>query len=216
MYNVDRSFPEPQSLKIEKLKISGKYNSEDVLERLVEDFFNKCYLCEEKEISGINVEHLKPHKGDIDKKFQWENLFLVCPHCNNTKLGNEDEILDCTNPSHKIYDWIEYNFISFPKTKVELKIINNIDIVNNTVTLLDKIYNGSTVNKKFEADNIKKKIMREIQSFENLIFEYVYNSKKELVEEIKEKLSRKSAFSAFKRWIIKNNTRYKELEKYFD
>lgn len=216
MYNVDRSFPEPQSLKIEKLKISGKYNSEDVLERLVEDFFNKCYLCEEKEISGINVEHLKPHKGDIDKKFQWENLFLVCPHCNNTKLGNEDEILDCTNPSHKIYDWIEYKFTSFPKTKVELKIINNIDIVNNTVTLLDKIYNGSTVNKKFEADNIKKKIMREIQSFENLIFEYVYNSKKELVEEIKEKLSRKSAFSAFKRWIIKNNTRYKELEKYFD
>lgn len=216
MYNVDRSFPEPQSLKTEKLKVSGKYNSEDVLERLVEDFFNKCYLCEEKEISGINVEHLKPHKGDIDKKFQWENLFLVCPHCNNTKLGNEDEILDCTNPSHKIYDWIEYNFISFPKTKVELKIINNIDIVNNTVTLLDKIYNGSTVNKKFEADNIKKKIMREIQSFENLIFEYVYNSKKELVEEIKEKLSRKSAFSAFKRWIIKNNTRYKELEKYFD
>lgn len=216
MYNVDRSFPEPQSLKIEKLKISGKYNSEDVLERLVEDFFNKCYLCEEKEISGINVEHLKPHKGDIDKKFQWENLFLVCPHCNNTKLGNEDEILDCTNPSHKVNDWIEYNFISFPKTKVELKIINNIDIVNNTVTLLDKIYNGSTVNKKFEADNIKKKIMREIQSFENLIFEYVYNSKKELVEEIKEKLSRKSAFSAFKRWIIKNNTRYKELEKYFD
>lgn len=216
MYNVDRSFPEPQSLKIEKLKISGKYNSEDVLERLVEDFFNKCYLCEEKEISGINVEHLKPHKGDIDKKFQWENLFLVCPHCNNTKLGNEDEILDCTNPSHKIYDWIEYNFISFPKTKVELKVINNIDIVNNTVTLLNKIYNGSTVNKKFEADNIKKKIMREIQSFENLIFEYVYNSKKELVEEIKEKLSRKSAFSAFKRWIIKNNARYKELEKYFD
>lgn len=216
MYNVDRSFPEPQSLKIEKLKISGKYNSEDVLERLVEDFFNKCYLCEEKEISGINVEHLKPHKGDIDKKFQWENLFLVCPHCNNTKLGNEDEILDCTNPSHKVYEWIEYNFTSFPKTKVELKIINNIDIVNNTVTLLDKIYNGSTVNKKFEADNIKKKIMREIQSFENLIFEYVYNSKKELVEEIKEKLSRKSAFSAFKRWIIKNNARYKELEKYFD
>lgn len=216
MYNVDRSFPEPQSLKIEKLKISGKYNSEDVLERLVEDFFNKCYLCEEKEISGINVEHLKPHKGDIDKKFQWENLFLVCPHCNNTKLGNEDEIIDCTNPSHKVNDWIEYNFISFPKTKVELKIINNIDIVNNTVTLLDKIYNGSTVNKKFEADNIKKKIMREIQSFENIIFEYVYNSKKELVEEIKEKLSRKSAFSAFKRWIIKNNTRYKELEKYFD
>ncbi len=216
MYNVDRSFPEPQSLKTEKIKVSGKYNSEDVLERLVEDFFNKCYLCEEKEISGINVEHLKPHKGDIDKKFQWENLFLVCPHCNNTKLGNEDEILDCTNPSHKIYDWIEYKFTSFPKTKVELKIINNIDIVNNTVTLLDKIYNGSTVNKKFEADNIKKKIMREIQSFENLIFEYVYNSKKELVEEIKEKLSRKSAFSAFKRWIIKNNARYKELEKYFD
>lgn len=216
MYNVDRSFPEPQSLKTEKIKVSGKYNSEDVLERLVEDFFNKCYLCEEKEISGINVEHLKPHKGDIDKKFQWENLFLVCPHCNNTKLGNEDEILDCTNPSHKVNDWIEYNFISFPKTKVELKIINNIDIVNNTVTLLDKIYNGSTVNKKFEADNIKKKIMREIQSFENLIFEYIYNSKKELVEEIKEKLSRKSAFSAFKRWIIKNNARYKELEKYFD
>lgn len=51
MYNVDRSFPEPQSLKTEKLEVSGKYNSEDVLERLVEDFFNKCYLCEEKKLA---------------------------------------------------------------------------------------------------------------------------------------------------------------------
>lgn len=216
MYNVDRSFPQPESLRIEKSKASGKYNSEDVLERLVEDFFNKCYLCEEKEISGINVEHLKPHKGNFDKKFQWENLFLVCPHCNNTKLGNEDDILDCANPSHKVYDWIEYNFISFPKTKVELKSLNNIDIVDKTVTLLNKIYNGSTITKKLEAENIRKKIMREIQSFENLIFEYISNPKDDLIEEIKEMLSRKSVFSAFKRWIIKNNLKYNELEKYFD
>lgn len=216
MYNVNRSFPEPQSLKTEKLKVSGKYNSEDVLERLVEDFFNKCYLCEEKEISGINVEHLKPHKGDIDKKFQWENLFLVCPHCNNTKLGNDDEILDCTNQNHKVYDWIEYNFTSFPKTKVELKVINNIDIVNNTVNLLDKIFNGSTVNKKLEAENIKKKIMREIQIFQEAIIKYNSNPSTENIEIIKEMLSKKSAFSAFKRWIIKNNLKYQELEKYFD
>ncbi len=216
MYNVDRSFPAPKSLEKEKSKKSGKYNCEDVQNKLVEDFFNKCYLCEEKEISGINVEHLKPHKGNIDKKFQWENLFLSCYHCNNTKIGNDDEILDCANPSHKVYDWIEYNFTSFPKTKVELKSLNNIDIVNNTVALLDKIYNGLTVNKKLSSENIRKKIMREILSFEKLIFEYISNPKDDLLEEIKEMLSRKSAFSAFKRWIIKNNTRYKELEKYFD
>lgn len=216
MYNVNRSFPAPESLEKEKSKASGKYNCEDVLERLVEDFFNKCYICEEKEISSINVEHLKPHKGDKEKKFQWENLFLACSHCNNTKLDDENEILDCTNPNHKIYDWIEYNFTSFPKAKVELKALNNIEMVNNTIKLLDKVYNGSTINKKLEAKNIKKKIMREIQNFEEVIIKYNSNPSTENIEIIKEMLSKKSAFSSFKRWIIKNNLKYQELEKYFD
>lgn len=203
MFNVNKSYPEPESLKIEKSKANGKYNLSDVMERLVEDFFNKCYLCEEKEISGINVEHFKPHKGDIDKKYDWSNLFLVCPHCNNIKLGDEKELLDCTNSNHKVYEWMEYNFINFPKTKVEIKKLYDNDAVDNTVNLLNSIYNGTTITKKLEAENIKKKIMREIQSFENLLIKHYTKSEPNYIEEIKEKLSRKSSFSAFKRWIIK-------------
>jgi HNH endonuclease len=40
-----------------------------------------------------NVEHLIPHKGDIDLKFDWGNLCLVCYHCNNLKSSIYNDIL---------------------------------------------------------------------------------------------------------------------------
>jgi hypothetical protein len=71
MFSVVRSQPAPASLATEKLKTSGEYNKPDVLVRLKEDFYNKCYLCEEKAISKIEVDHFLPHLNGtyLDRKF---------------------------------------------------------------------------------------------------------------------------------------------------
>lgn len=38
---------------------------------------------------------MKSHKGNLDLKFDWDNLFLSCKHCNNTKGDRFDNILNC-------------------------------------------------------------------------------------------------------------------------
>jgi len=218
MFNVERSYPAPESLAIEKQKKSGNYGLQDVRLQLQKDFYNKCYLCEEKEISNIQIDHLKPHFNgkDKDRQFDWNNLFFCCPHCNNTKGDSENEILDCTQKEHKVYEWIEYSFTCFPKTKIEIKAKRETEIVKNTVSLLNQIYNGKTQNQKIESENMRKKVLKEMKEFEKLLLKYNQNLNAEILEKIKEQLSKQSAFSAFKRWIVKKSKDFTEMEKFFD
>ena len=97
MIKVDRTPTPPASLAIEKRKASGSYQTEDVVDLLRSDFQEKCYLCERKPVSDINIEHLIPHKGNVDLKFDWNNLFYSCAHCNSVKNKDkyDNKILDC-------------------------------------------------------------------------------------------------------------------------
>lgn len=82
---------------LEKAKQSNaSYNTSEVNAALQEMFHKKCYICENNNITSYQIEHLIPHKGDMTLKYDWNNLFLSCAHCNNTKLGKYDPILDCT------------------------------------------------------------------------------------------------------------------------
>jgi len=74
-------------LAIEAEKTSGSYEKEDVVAQLKKDFHNKCYICEIDKLQDPQVEHLRPHKNGKykDKKFDWNNLFWSCGHCNNVK-----------------------------------------------------------------------------------------------------------------------------------
>lgn len=74
-----------ESLKREKRKGSGKYNTNEVNKALGLMFAHKCYLCEKKDLDNLQIEHLVPHRGNRDLMFDWENLFLSCNHCNNIK-----------------------------------------------------------------------------------------------------------------------------------
>ncbi len=64
MVKVKRTFPAPASLEIE-------------IRQLRDDFHNKCYICEMKNLQDPEVEHLLPHKNGKywDRKFDWNNLF---------------------------------------------------------------------------------------------------------------------------------------------
>ncbi|MDE7326889.1 MAG: hypothetical protein K2N63_11535 [Lachnospiraceae bacterium] len=45
MIKVERSFPAPVSLAQEAKKKTGSYLEPDVVDRLKQDFQNKCYIC---------------------------------------------------------------------------------------------------------------------------------------------------------------------------
>ena len=91
MVKIERRDTDKTKQAIESLKAAkatGKsYNTPEVNHALYEIFHGKCYLCENKESSSYQIEHLKAHKGNIDLKYSWNNLFWVCAHCNNIKLG---------------------------------------------------------------------------------------------------------------------------------
>ena len=99
MVKVERTAEAPVSLAIEKAKKNGSYRCQDVVDQLYADFHGKCYLCEMADLQSIQVEHLLPHHNgkDIDRKFDWHNLFLSCSHCNSVKNRKKYEcnVIDC-------------------------------------------------------------------------------------------------------------------------
>ena len=84
-----------ESLKREKVR-NGSYNTPEVNVALKEMFHGKCYICENRQITSYQIEHLNPHRGNQELKYDWNNLFLACAHCNNTKSDKYDPIIDCT------------------------------------------------------------------------------------------------------------------------
>lgn len=219
MVFFEKTFPAPNSLDIEYNKTDGKYNQEDVLEQLYIDFKNKCYLCESKGIESINIEHFAPHKK-INKirKFNWSNLFWACSHCNKIKSDKED-FLNCIVKDENIDIKIKYLLNDdLIENKVVIEAIDTDVKTQNTTKLLREIYNGSTTQNKFQAREKRNKLYDELSDFTSLLLKYIRTEdtlkKEDLLVNIKRELSNESQFTAFKRWIIRTNSKYTELEQY--
>lgn len=212
MINFTKSQPAPTCLALEKAKAKGDYKCGDVQTRLNNDFHKKCYICEDKDISNINVEHLIPHKGDIDLKFDWGNLCLACYHCNNLKSSIYNDILNCVSDNIIITDAIKFQIDGFPKAepKFEALLKNNVQ-VGNTINLLEAVYNGTTSQKQLESSNLRDKLGKEMKEFNDLLHQYFFTNgledseKRNLKIDIKRKLSAQSPFTAFKIGVIKSN-----------
>ena len=219
MIYSEKSQPAPASLAIEKAKANGKYNGKDVWDRLVADFRHKCYICEYQQPS-MQVEHFMPHQGNINLKFDWNNLFLACGHCNNTKLDKYDNILNCTDKTHDVENRLKYTIKPFPKEKVQIEALENSQKTTRTKDLLLAIYNGTTYLKQKEAEILINKLIDEVFDFQKYLLDYFKTDSEEdknyFLIKIKNHISPSSNFTAFKRWIIKDNPELKkEFEQYF-
>ena len=196
-------------LKDEKQKASGDYNRPEVIDALKIVFNSKCYICENKIISSYNIEHLRPHRNtDLNLKFSWDNLFLSCAHCNNIKSDRYDSILDCTKVD--VDEVIAFRKIGYFQWEEEIQIepLSHDESIDETVHLLDKVYNGTTEMKKLESINIRKALRKEITKFIDAINEYEEaegEDKNDAKQLVKQHLKSNSPFAAFKRWIIRDN-----------
>ncbi len=222
MVHLIKSQPAPACLETEKLKANGDCKCGNVLERIKTDFKNKCYICEYKEPESINVEHFIPHEGDKDLKFDWNNLFLSCSHCNNTKLNKYKNILNCTVEADNVDTDLKYIIKPFPFERVEIETVVDDARTKTTKNLLLVVYNGKTKLKKIEAANLRNKLLYEIRQFQQALVDYFEDTNNEedrehYLRKIRGHLNRGSNFTAFKRCIVRENARLRdEFEQYFE
>lgn len=222
MINLIKSFPSPEILETEKLKASGSYRHEEVLKLLIKDFYNKCYICEYKKPTTLNIEHFIPHRNNIDLKFNWENLFLSCSHCNNIKSDKYDRILNPIKEGEDVENFIKYEMPTFPKSKVKLTALNKGEKTLQTVDLLNDVYNGTTPLKAIESEYIREALLNELLDLQEALLIYYDDENDDEVKDIarkrvKKHLDKKSAFTAFKRWIVKDNDIfYEDFKEFID
>ncbi len=217
MVKVERSFPAPESLAEEAGKASGKYDKPDVIERLREDFHNKCYICEMKGLQDPNVEHLLPHKNGKypERKFDWENLFWSCGHCNGIKKNSkyDEGILDCCK-----YDPEKYLRFRLKDGDVVIDVVNSGDNVQKRTALLVKevFSKKNTGMRTYTSDERLRLLQREMNVLYKQLEKIHKNpDSKMTARTIRSLLRRESAFAAFKRCYVREHVNeYPKLQEY--
>lgn len=222
MIHVERKSTNKAQKAIESLKKAksknSTYNTVEVNVALRDMFHGKCYICENKQITSYQIEHLSPHRGNADLKYDWNNLYLACAHCNNTKLGKYDPIIDCTKENVE-------NMIAFRKKgyfgieeELEFEMFDSREETINTQKLLREVYYGSTPQKKMEAKILRRTLRKELSTFKEYVREYQdaeEEEKEDLKYLLKQELGDSSPFAAFKRWLIRDHKdAYPDLLKY--
>lgn len=176
------------------------------IEQVQNEFFHKCYICENKDLVSVQTEHFNP---DPTLRLDWKNLFYSCGHCNGIKSNNYIGMLNCTDFSVIITDVIQFELKPIPKEKPIFTSLNDHASVSITVELLNKVHNPNTITRKLEANNLNDSICGELIKFTNKISKfYKANSperKAKIKSDIKDMLHISSKFVAFKIWLIKSN-----------
>jgi hypothetical protein len=207
---VTRSQPAPASLAEQKLLKAGRYNSEDVVERLQADFRNKCYLCEESKISVIQIDHLQPPGENRDLRFDWNNLFYSCGHCNGTKSDTFWPMLDCTDPAVPVLSLLRYAFEVEDKelrARVDVTATGNNDAAGRTAALLQQIHGGQSSTRGLEAANIVDKIQRQCRSFFRVVRDLAATKgsaedRTRWRKRIARELAPETSFTAIRAWYV--------------
>lgn len=224
MIKVERKMTDKAQKAIKSLQKAKKeksaYNTPEVNAALQEMFHGKCYICENKQITSYQIEHLYPHRQNIDLKYDWNNLFLACAHCNNTKLAKYEPIIDCTKEN--IESLIAFRKKGYFGTEEELmfEILDFREETINTQKLLYEVYYGSTPQKKMESKILRRTLRKELAAFKEYVREYQEaedEEKEDLKYLLKQQLGDGSPFAAFKRWLIRDNKEaYPELLVYIN
>lgn len=217
MVKIERSFPAPESLEIESKKVSGSYSEPDVIERLQQDFHDKCYICELDKLQDPQVEHLLPHLNGKypERKFNWNNLFWACGHCNgikNQKIYDEG-IIDCCEDDPEIYICFRLNN---EEIQVYAKEESNRKAVL-TAKLVSEVFNKKNTGMRTYTSEMR---LQELNREMNKLYDSLEEIKKHpdskvTLRILKSLLRRESRFAAFKRnYIRENEKQYPELLVY--
>lgn len=215
MIKVNRSPTAPLSLAIEKKKANGSYKCEDVVKALRSDFKDKCYLCELKNLTDPEVEHLLPHGNgkDKDRKFDWNNLFWACRHCNSVKNQTRysQDVIDCckVDPKYKISHY-------FNDGKVHIVAIDNGKDSENTAHLIEECFEFRNTGIRIAACDARVKQLQKVldQLFDNLI-EYKKSNNEYVKNKIISLIKNDAPFASFTQQYIRDHIEsYEDFKQY--
>lgn len=207
MVKIERSFPAPASLAEEAQKATGSYREPDVIERLYQDFHNKCYICEIGALQDPQVEHLLPHCNgkNPERKFDWNNLFLSCGHCNSVKNQRKYDvgIIDCCKDDPEEQIWFRFRG---KETQVSAKDRGNVQAVL-TAQLVTEVFNQKNTGLRTYASSQRlHKLTLEMDKLYAALEEVTASPESAFaLRKAKALLRRESAFAAFKRGYIREN-----------
>jgi uncharacterized protein (TIGR02646 family) len=202
MIRVYKSPHLPTSLE----KQTGKqYNNEDVKAQLVKDQHCKCYLCEQDTGKDFEIEHLTPQKSGINQTKEWNNLLLSCPYCNKKKSDK----FNILNPLlNNIEDIIEQRIV---ENHIYISSSTKVQETEQTVILLNNIFNGLNNIRDTRANRLFKDVQRELNFFMRCLLNFKQNPSPENKGILTDSLKVDKEFLGFKYWIIKDSG----LEPYF-
>lgn len=218
MVKIERSFPAPASLEIEARKKSGgSYSEPDVVRQLKEDFHNKCYICEIKDLQDPEIEHLLPHKNGkyAERMFDWNNLFWACGHCNKVKnqAKYDEGIIDCCRQDPE-------ELISFrlqgANVLVEAKNQDDARAVLTAALVQEVFHLRNTAMRDYKRTMRFQKLNREMNILYDNLEEIKKNPESKIVmRKLKALLRKESGFAAFKRNYVRENAgRFPQLLQY--
>ena len=188
------------------IQSENDYRKGIVLQMLAEDCHNKCYICENKPLD-INIEHIVSHRGDISKKYDWDNLFIACSYCNGIKGQRFNNILNpvTCDPEKHITLSLKMSDGLIESVQIEISQGSEIDeSVLETAELLEYVYNGNfTEMKNLGAANLRNEyLLPDMQHFLNYIVNHMLEPDLGYDVFIMREISRSAKFAAFKRKII--------------
>jgi uncharacterized protein (TIGR02646 family) len=206
MVKIDKS-PLPAGVNISSER---DYRSDPVISILNDDCRGKCYICEIKAPTSLNVEHRVPHKGNLKLKYDWNNLFMSCDHCNRVKSDKYEGIIDPSKVDPE-------KFISLSLVTGDLRPEINVDMIADlagvaeTIALLEQTYcANSPAARRLECGNLRALVMKEMSDFHNVLENYRREPNLEIKEGLRgiiaDNISRSSSFAAFKRKIVRDDS----------
>lgn len=219
MVKIERTPTPPASLAIEAQKKAGSYTCPDVIELLHHDFHGKCYICENKPLTGMQVEHLLPHQGRSipERIFDWNNLFYSCSHCNSlkNKAVYDGHILNCciVDPEEQL------NHIYTPE-HVHVICIHDDETNMRTAQLIESAFeekNDNPAIRNLECQNLFNDLSESMVALFHQLENYRENPTPRVMKCLKALLVRESKYAAFKRWYVRAHIeQYPDLAAYIN
>lgn len=201
MVKIERCPTAPASL----AKKSGSYKQEDVVDQLYIDFHGKCYICESKPPETPEVEHLLPHHNGKypDRKYDWNNLFLVCRRCNGIKNRDEFEelVVDCCRIDPEDILSQKYDFES--GHIVVSHLVDSAEARATAKLIQDCFECANTPLRKRVQREIAKKLKDHMLKVRNVLDEYEETQDLNHLYDLAGYLDRSCAFAGFTRTYVR-------------
>lgn len=202
MIKVERTFPAPVSL-----SKKDRYDEEDVVNQLKHDFYEKCYICGIKPVQDPQIEHFLPHKNGkyIDRKYDWNNLFFSCTHCNSIKNQTkyDEGLLNCCDKDPEQYiDFI----VEGEDVHAKAKDSKDSEAVL-TAELVDEVFNKKNTGMRIHKCQVRvDELLKEMNALFDTLDKYKGDHSSMIIKlTLKGLLDRKSPFAEFKRHYIKTH-----------